>query len=327
MEIIPAVDILNGKCVRLVRGDFATETVYHDDPVAAARRWRDEGATRLHIVDLDGAREGSPQHLHIVEAIVKAVRIPVQLGGGLRSIESLQAAFDVGVDRCIISTAAAKKPKLVQQIFKQFGDRIILGLDAYEGRVAIRGWQYRTRETIEDFALRMQMIGAKRVIFTDIGVEGMLGGASFETTRALARALKIPVIASGGVATLEDVRRLAELEADGVDGVIIGKALYAGTIKLKDAIQAAKSPKPAGAKKVAKAPKPLRFTVLVERAEDGTYVATIPQLPGCVAAGSSIVEVEARAREAIAKALPSAEKKAAIPQRVFTGVYVIEVER
>jgi phosphoribosylformimino-5-aminoimidazole carboxamide ribotide isomerase len=324
MEIIPAVDILNGKCVRLVRGDFATETVYHDDPAIAAKRWRDEGATRLHVVDLDGAREGTPQHLRIVGSIIRAVGIPVQLGGGLRSIESLQAAFDAGVDRCIISTAAAKKPKLVEQIFGEFGDRIILGLDAYEGRISIRGWQYRTRETVEDFALRMQMLGAKRVIFTDIAVEGMLGGASFDATRALARALKIPVIASGGVATLDDVRRLAELEPDGVEAVIIGKALYAGTIKLKDAIRSGKAKPSAGPKKP---PKVLRFAVLVERDADGTYVATIPQLPGCVAAGSSIVEVEARAREAIAKALPSAEKKAAIPQRAFTGVYVIDVER
>ena len=322
MEIIPAVDILNGKCVRLVRGDFATETVYHDDPVTAATRWRDEGATRLHVVDLDGAREGTPQNLKLVEAIAKAVGIPVQLGGGLRTIETLKAAFSAGVDRCIISTAASKKPKLVEQIFREFGDKIILGLDAYEGKIAIRGWEYRTNETVVDFALRMQMIGAKRVIFTDIGVEGMLGGASFEATRTLAQALKIPVIASGGVATLEDVRRLSELEDDGVDGVIIGKALYAGTIKLKDAIKAGKGKTPAKP-----APKSLKFAVLIERDPDGMYIATVPGLPGCVAAAHSIWELDARVREAIAKVLPSVDKKASIPQRAFAGAYVVEVSK
>jgi phosphoribosylformimino-5-aminoimidazole carboxamide ribotide isomerase len=226
-EIIPAIDIRGGQCVRLLQGDYNHETVYGKDPVEMAQRWESEGATRLHVVDLDGAKAGSDANHAIVARIAEALKIPVQLGGGLRDAATIQKVLDSGVQRCIIGTKAAKEPEWAQQMFATFGDAIILGLDARDGMVAVAGWQETSAIPAVSFAQTMQSFGCARIIFTDIARDGTLAGPNAQALRQVAEAVEIPVIASGGVHKATDIRILKNIP--NVEGAIVGKALYEGT--------------------------------------------------------------------------------------------------
>lgn len=241
MEIIPAIDIIAGRCVRLVQGKFDQETVYSDDPVQIAEQWERQGARRLHVVDLDGARTGHPQNLSVLQEIVQAVRIPVQTGGGIRTPETARRVLRVGVDRVIIGTSAALDELLAQALFAELGEKAVLGVDALNGYVAVRGWQARTEERAVDFARRMLSYGARRIIFTDISRDGMLSGVNVPAIERMLTAVDVPVIASGGVGSIEDIKRLVPLEEKGLEGVILGKALYTGAVELPDAIAAART--------------------------------------------------------------------------------------
>ncbi|MDH7570008.1 MAG: 1-(5-phosphoribosyl)-5-[(5-phosphoribosylamino)methylideneamino]imidazole-4-carboxamide isomerase [Armatimonadota bacterium] len=238
MEIIPAIDIREGKCVRLLQGDFDRQTVYGDDPVAMAQRWEAEGAVRLHVVDLDGAREGQPRILPLLSRLCQGVRIPVQVGGGIRSLQSARAALEAGAARVILGTAAALDAALAEALFTELGEKAVLGLDARDGIVAIHGWREVTGEPAVEFALRMKALGAQRIIYTDISRDGMLQGVNADACARLAEVTGLPVIASGGVSTLEDIRRLRALP--GIEGAIIGKALYTGALRLAEAMKSAR---------------------------------------------------------------------------------------
>jgi phosphoribosylformimino-5-aminoimidazole carboxamide ribotide isomerase len=232
MEIIPAIDIKGGKCVRLTQGDFNRQNLYADNPVIVAKRWKDEGATRLHVVDLDGARLGTPQNSEIVREIVRQVGIPVQLGGGIRSGEIADELLAFGVDRVIFGTAALSDPE-IGDVFARLGERAVLGLDAIGGMVAVQGWQQATKIPALQLALDLQSKGAKRIIFTDISRDGMMDGPNVAATLALMNALEIPVIASGGVSKLSDIAALNEIDCE---AVVVGKSLYENTVDLAEAI-------------------------------------------------------------------------------------------
>jgi phosphoribosylformimino-5-aminoimidazole carboxamide ribotide isomerase len=241
MIIIPAIDIKDGQCVRLYQGEMDQETVYFSNPVDAAKHWVEQGAERLHVVDLNGAVEGRSVHKREIAAICKSVAVPVQLGGGLRSLESIEEALALGVARVILGTVAYENPDFLRQAYAKFPGRIIVGIDARDGRVAVKGWKENTSMDAVELAVRSEADGASRIIYTDIGRDGTRHGVNVEETRRVARAVKIPVIASGGVATLEDIRRVKELENDGVEGVIVGRALYTGAFTLRDARNAARN--------------------------------------------------------------------------------------
>ena len=238
-EVIPAIDIRGGKCVRLYQGDYGKETVYGEDPIEMARRWEGEGATRLHVVDLDAARSGDPVNLPIVAGICKALSIPVQMGGGVRNRDAVVRTLDAGVQRAIIGTSAAADPDLARALFGEFGESLILGLDARDGKVAIAGWREATAWTAVDLAREMKAAGAKRIIYTDIATDGTGVGPSLESTSSLAVSVGIPVIASGGIGSLEHIKSVAGFAESGIEGVIVGKALYSNAIDLREAIQAA----------------------------------------------------------------------------------------
>ncbi|MBP5738410.1 MAG: 1-(5-phosphoribosyl)-5-[(5-phosphoribosylamino)methylideneamino]imidazole-4-carboxamide isomerase [Abditibacteriota bacterium] len=237
MKLLPAIDMMDGKAVRLIRGEFDKSTVFGDDPAEMARRWEDCGAEILHLVDLNGSRKGAPQETETIKRIIKAVKIPVELGGGIRSLETAEKMLDLGVSRVIIGTSAAVNPELGETIFRTLGERAVLGVDAKDGKVAVSGWEQTTEETSVEFAVKMQSRGAKRIIYTDISKDGMMTGVNVEATAAMARALDIPVIASGGVASLEDIKKLIAVEDAGIEGAILGKALYTGAIDLPEAIR------------------------------------------------------------------------------------------
>lgn len=236
MVIIPAIDIKDGQCVRLYQGDMDRETVYYERPVDAARQWVEQGAELLHVVDLNGAVMGHPVHKQEVAAICTGLGVPVELGGGLRSIESVEEAMEAGVERVVIGTAAYESQDFLRSLCKRFPRKIVVGIDARGGRVAIKGWQKDTSMDAVDLARRCERDGVSRIIYTDISRDGTALGLNLNETSRLARVLKIPVIASGGVASLEDIRRLQDLEKDGVEGVIIGRALYSGAFSLREAI-------------------------------------------------------------------------------------------
>lgn len=233
MEIIPAIDMMDGKCVRLVQGKFDQSTVFSDDPVDAAKRWVAEGATRLHLVDLNGSRVGSPQEIETIKRILRAVNVPTQLGGGIRTLDTARQMIELGIGRVIIGTSAALDSAAAESIFSELGDRAVLGVDAKNGYVAVKGWQEVTSETAIAFAKRMQALGARRVIYTDISRDGMLQGVNAPAMKEMADALDIPVIASGGVSTLDDIKKLNDT---GVEGAIVGKALYTGDLDLAEAM-------------------------------------------------------------------------------------------
>ncbi len=235
MEIYPAIDLRGGRCVRLLQGRFDAETVYSDDPVQTALRWQEEGARWLHVVDLDGARVGKPQQLDVVERIIDAVRIPVQLGGGIRAIHHMEQAFNIGVARVVIGTAmVAGDDKFAQKIFFRERDLVVLGVDARDGKVAIRGWQEQTEVDALQLIQQMAKYGARRAIFTDIARDGTMRGVNLEMLSLLVREAGIPIIASGGVASMDDLLALKQI---GVEGVIIGQALYTGAISLREALE------------------------------------------------------------------------------------------
>lgn len=238
MEIIPAIDIKDGRCVRLYQGDFAQMTVYADDPVAVARQWQAQGASRIHVVDLDGARTGRPQNVDAVLAITQAVQIPVQLGGGLRREEDVAAALALGVERVIIGTVAIVETELVARLLERFGERIIIGIDARNGMVATDGWTVTSTIAATDLAGQMVALGARRFIYTDISRDGSLSGPNFTALAELVKPDGPAIIASGGIAKLDHIRQLAQI---GVEGVIIGKALYTGAIYLPEAIAIAQT--------------------------------------------------------------------------------------
>jgi phosphoribosylformimino-5-aminoimidazole carboxamide ribotide isomerase len=233
MEIIPAVDLRGGKCVRLYQGDYDRETVYSDDPVAMALRWQSEGAGRLHLVDLDGAAEGEPRNLDAIERVVAAVQIPVQVGGGIRSIQTIEQLAGVGVQRTILGTAAIEDPDLVGLACRRFGDQIVVGVDARDGKVATRGWLEQSSANAGELAAAMEARGVARFIYTDIGRDGTLTGPNLEAVADFVRSVHVPVIAAGGIGSVEDLVRLAEA---GVEGAIVGRAIYTGDVSLRDAL-------------------------------------------------------------------------------------------
>ncbi len=235
MIIIPAIDLKHGRCVRLFQGEMDQETVYFEDPLEAARHWLDEGASIIHIVDLDGAVEGRPVHTQEVEAICRETRLAVEFGGGLRSLEAVEAAFELGVARVVIGTAAYNDAGFLRLLCEKFPGRIVVGIDARKGKVAIKGWKETTAMDAVELAKRCEEVGASRIIYTDISRDGTGGGVNIDETLKIARAVTIPVIASGGVASLEDLRTLALLQNEGVEGVVIGRALYARAFTLLEA--------------------------------------------------------------------------------------------
>lgn len=241
MIIIPAVDIKNGKCVRLLQGRKEEETVFSDDPAAMARRWSQAGAELIHVIDLDGAFDKSPQNLDAIKSILQTVDTPIQLGGGIRDEQTARKFLDMGVQKVIIGTAAIKNPKWVKQMAERFPGRIIVGIDARNGLVAIEGWTEDTRTRAVDLAKSFENCGLGAINFTDIHRDGTQAGPNIEETRKLAEAIDIPVVASGGVATIKDIQSLLPLEAVGVIGIITGKALYSGTLDFKESLAAAQS--------------------------------------------------------------------------------------
>jgi phosphoribosylformimino-5-aminoimidazole carboxamide ribotide isomerase len=239
MLIIPAIDLKDGRCVRLFQGDMDKETVYFENPVEAARHWVDEGATFVHIVDLNGAVEGRPVHTNEIAAICKQSGLKVELGGGLRSLVAVETALNLGVFRVVIGTAAYSNAEFLKTLCKRFPGKIVVGIDARQGKVAVKGWKETTSMDAVELAKRCEQAGASRIIYTDISRDGTRQGINIDETLRIARSVKIPIIASGGVATLDDIRKLLPLEKDGVEGVIVGEALYAGAFTLKSAIKSA----------------------------------------------------------------------------------------
>jgi phosphoribosylformimino-5-aminoimidazole carboxamide ribotide isomerase len=235
MIIIPAIDLKLGRCVRLFQGEMDQETVYFEDPLEAARHWLDEGASIIHIVDLDGAVEGRPVHTRQVEAICRETRLAVEFGGGLRSLEAVEAAFALGVTRVVIGTAAYNDTGFLRFLCEKFPGRIVVGIDARKGKVAVKGWKETTAMDAVELAKRCEQAGASRIIYTDISRDGTRDGVNVDETLKIARAVTIPIIASGGVASLEDLRTLVPLEAEGVEGVVVGRALYARAFTLLEA--------------------------------------------------------------------------------------------
>lgn len=240
MIIIPAVDIKNGRCVRLLQGRMDSETVFSNDPAAMARRWQEEGAEIIHVVDLDGAVGRRPQNMDAIRKIVETVNVPVQVGGGIRTKETIRMYMDIGVGKVIIGTEAVKNPELVETACREFPDQIVVGIDARNGKVAIEGWTETTGVDASDLAKTFENSGVAAINFTDIHRDGMQTGPNIEETRRLAESVSIPVVASGGVSTIDDVINLIPLKKVGVTGVITGKALYEGTLKLKEAIEISK---------------------------------------------------------------------------------------
>jgi phosphoribosylformimino-5-aminoimidazole carboxamide ribotide isomerase len=238
MEVIPAIDLIEGRCVRLYQGDYAQTEVFNDNPVEVARQWVDQGATRLHLVDLDGAKSGKPENWQAIEAIVRAVDVPVEVGGGLRDRARVTDLFALGVRYAILGTAAVDNPELVSDLSGEFPGQIIVGIDARDGKVATRGWLETSEVDAIALAQQMAQQGAAAVIYTDIQRDGTLQGPNIPAMRAMAEAVQIPVIASGGVGALRDLLSLLALEPQGVTGVIVGRALYTGDVSLKEALRA-----------------------------------------------------------------------------------------
>jgi phosphoribosylformimino-5-aminoimidazole carboxamide ribotide isomerase len=238
MEVIPAIDLLEGKCVRLYQGDYSQSQVFDENPVAVAQQWVDQGATRLHVVDLDGAKAGKPANLQAIAAIVQAVSVPIQVGGGLRDRTSVSQLLELGVGRVILGTIAVKQPQLVAELCGEFPGKIIVGIDARNGKVATDGWLETSSVAATDLAHQMAQLGAAAIIYTDIHRDGTLSGPNIPALRELAESIAIPVIASGGVSSLTDLLSLLSLEPIGVNGVIVGRALYTGDVSLKEAISA-----------------------------------------------------------------------------------------
>ena len=236
MIILPAIDLKEGRCVRLEQGLMDKDTVYNDNPGEQARIWQDQGGEFLHIVDLDGAFAGLPKNKEAIRAIVDAIDIPSELGGGIRDMQTIEAYLELGIDRVILGTVAKEKPSLVEEACKKFPGQIVVGIDAKDGLVAVRGWADVTEKKATEMAKEMEGFGVEAIIYTDIARDGMMQGPNIEATKALAESINIQVIASGGLSTLDDIRRLIAIESSGVIGVITGKAIYSGAINLREAV-------------------------------------------------------------------------------------------
>lgn len=239
MIVIPAVDIKDGKCVRLLQGRMEDETVFSDDPSEMAKRWNDDGAEIIHVVDLDGAFAKSPQNLVSIKKIIASVDADLQIGGGIRNEETIRMYIELGVKRIVIGTEAIRNPSLVIQACEAYPGKIVVGIDSRNGMVAIEGWAETTQTSAIDLAKQFEEYGLAAINFTDISRDGMQTGANVEQTKLLARATITPIVASGGVSTIKDIKKIKELEPDGVIGVIVGRALYSGTLNLKEAIEMA----------------------------------------------------------------------------------------
>ena len=236
MLLIPAIDLKDGKCVRLKQGDMLKATVYSDDPVSVARRWVDAGARRLHIVDLDGASDGRPVNSVIIHEIADSCPdVPIQVGGGIRDEDTIQEYLDAGVRFVILGTKAVTAPHFVSDVCIEFPGHIIVGLDVREGKVAIDGWSKLSRHDAVDLAQHFEADGVAAIVFTDIGRDGMMTGLNVEAAVNFARKLNVPVIASGGVANIDDIRALCKVHAEGIDGAITGRAIYEGTLEFAEA--------------------------------------------------------------------------------------------
>ncbi|MDA0734001.1 MAG: 1-(5-phosphoribosyl)-5-[(5-phosphoribosylamino)methylideneamino]imidazole-4-carboxamide isomerase [Chloroflexi bacterium] len=237
MEVIPSIDIKSGRCVRLYQGDYQQETVYSEDPLAVAVAWEEQGAPRLHLVDLDGAANGTPANFEIISAIVSQLKIPVQVGGGIRDLATTETLISAGVDRVVIGTAAVEQPALVQELCEKYGkQRVVVALDARNGQVAIKGWTENTSVSALQLVKDMTAIGVERLLYTDISRDGTLAGPNFSANAILVQNTAMRVQASGGIASLKHIERLTGI---GVEAVILGRALYTGDIKLAEAIASA----------------------------------------------------------------------------------------
>ena len=239
MIIFPAIDIRGGKCVRLLKGDFEKETVFSDKPEEMAKKWQAQGAEFLHLVDLDGALAGKSQNLATVEKILAVVDIPVELGGGIRTMENIDDVLALGVRRVILGSVAVRDPELVREACAKYGDRIVVGIDAKDGIVAVDGWGVSGDVEATALAKEMKKAGVKTIIYTDISRDGTLSGVNVEATAKLARESGVAIVASGGVKSIADIEALKPYEKDGIEGVIVGKSIYMGTLDLAEAIEIA----------------------------------------------------------------------------------------
>ncbi|MFQ5872623.1 MAG: 1-(5-phosphoribosyl)-5-[(5-phosphoribosylamino)methylideneamino]imidazole-4-carboxamide isomerase [Dehalococcoidia bacterium] len=235
MEVIPAIDLKDGRCVRLYQGDFSKETVFSEDPVEVARRWEEEGAPRLHVVDLDGAAAGEPRNLSVVERIVREVRVPVQVGGGIRGVDTLEQYLGIGVQRVVLGTAAVEDAGFVEEACKRYGDAIAIGVDARDGYLATSGWTRNSDIPVFEFIGCMEGLGAKRFIYTDISRDGTLTEPNFDAVSRLLTLTSSAILCSGGISSVPHLVRLKEM---GVEGAIVGRALYTGDVSLREAIDA-----------------------------------------------------------------------------------------
>lgn len=238
MDVIPAIDLLDGRCVRLYQGDYDQVETFDENPVIVARKWADQGATRLHVVDLDGAKVGHPVNGQAIEAIVRSVSIPVQVGGGLRARQSVADLLGMGVQQVILGTIALKQPELVAHLCQEFPHQIVVGIDARNGKVATQGWLETSAVLATDLAQQVAQLGVASIIYTDIHRDGTMQGPNLEALRELAAGVTIPIVASGGVSSVTDLLSLLGLEPLGVTGAIVGRALYTGEILLKEALRA-----------------------------------------------------------------------------------------
>lgn len=238
MIILPAIDLKEGKCVRLYRGRMKEVTIYSARPQEVAKRWEDQGGRFIHVVDLDGAVAGEPQNWGAVEAVVSAVEVPVEFGGGVRSRETMERLLDLGVTRAVLGTKALTDQGWLADLVEAFGERVVAGLDAREGKVTIKGWEETLPHDYLEIASRLVEAGAPRIIYTDVHRDGALEGPNLDGLRRLCEAVEVPVIASGGISRLDDVRAVTELSDLGVEGMIIGKALYEEAFSLKEAVEA-----------------------------------------------------------------------------------------
>ena len=233
-EVIPAIDILGGKCVRLKQGKFNAKKIYFKNPVDAAKKWEADGAKRLHVVDLDGAKIGIPKNLEIVKKIIESINIPIQFGGGIRNYEQIEELLNLGIDRVILGTYAIFNPNLLEDVCKKYGSKIIVSIDAKDNKIASKGWREVSSKDILTFAREATALGVQRFVYTDISRDGMLEGPNFEGIKNFATQVKAKVIASGGISSKEDIEALRKLNL--VEGCIVGKAIYTGAIQLAEVL-------------------------------------------------------------------------------------------
>ncbi len=237
MRLYPAIDIIDGKCVRLSQGDYQKKTTFAEDPIAVAKQWQAEGGEFLHLVDLDGAKSGDMPNFDLITEIARTLDIPVEIGGGIRDMEAVEKYLKNGVYRVILGTAAIRNPEFVKEAVARFGDRIVVGIDAKDGMVAVNGWEEVSNVSALELAKQMEGFGVKTMIYTDIATDGMLNGPNVEAMQEMTNHVSIDIVASGGVTCLSDLEQLAKT---GVEGAIVGKALYTGHIQLKDAVSVCK---------------------------------------------------------------------------------------